>query len=419
MEYTRHMGPVFNLSIPFNLGVADYPTNDRNTGFQSRPFVGIDVLGQLKWFGEEQLINPALSFGLGTNFEAFDDVNLSLPMGMVLDIRLDENLYLSPKIEYRIGLGSGENGDNLMPAIGAKLLLGGAAPTRPQGSDRDGDGVPDDLDRCPDEPGNIVSRGCPDADGDGVYDGDDNCPTAAGTAALNGCPDADGDGVSDRDDQCPTAYGPPENQGCPTADTDGDRVPDDQDLCPEVPGLPAYQGCPDTDGDEVPDNLDACPRVPGPQATRGCPDTDGDGVSDQEDQCPSTPGLAANGGCPDLSPEEKEKLNVAARSIQFETGSAILKPASIPYLNEIARILQRYPDFRVSIDGHTDSIGSAVQNQKLSEQRAKACYDYLIGLGIAPDRMEYQGFGESRPIADNRFQEGREQNRRVEFNILR
>jgi outer membrane protein OmpA-like peptidoglycan-associated protein len=80
-------------------------------------------------------------------------------------------------------------------------------------------------------------------------------------------------------------------------------------------------------------------------------------------------------------------------------------------------ILQRYPDYKMRISGHTDSVGSAASNQELSERRAKACYDYLVAKGIDPERLSYEGFGESQPIADNRYREGREQNRRVEFDI--
>ncbi|TWP25155.1 OmpA family protein [Apibacter muscae] len=82
-------------------------------------------------------------------------------------------------------------------------------------SDRDGDGIPDDQDRCPDTPGLAQFQGCPDTDGDGIPDIDDRCPNEAGLAEFQGCPDTDGDGIPDVDDQCPTQYGPKENNGCP------------------------------------------------------------------------------------------------------------------------------------------------------------------------------------------------------------
>jgi len=81
------------------------------------------------------------------------------------------------------------------------------------------------------------------------------------------------------------------------------------------------------------------------------------------------------------------------------------------------QIMRRYPDYKLKISGHTDSIGSRRPNQKLSEERAKSCYDYIVSKGISPTRLEYQGYGESRPIANNKYKEGREINRRVEFDL--
>ncbi|MGM5630337.1 OmpA family protein [Apibacter raozihei] len=83
--------------------------------------------------------------------------------------------------------------------------------------DRDGDGIPDNEDRCPDTPGLPQFQGCPDTDGDGIPDPDDQCPTIPGPKENNGCPwpDTDGDGVLDKDDACPTIPGPKENNGCP------------------------------------------------------------------------------------------------------------------------------------------------------------------------------------------------------------
>ncbi|MDX9751448.1 MAG: OmpA family protein [Flavobacteriales bacterium] len=81
--------------------------------------------------------------------------------------------------------------------------------------DRDGDGVIDKEDACPDEPGPASTQGCPDGDGDGVADKDDKCPDLAGPAEWDGCPDSDGDGIPDHQDRCPTVAGVPEMRGCP------------------------------------------------------------------------------------------------------------------------------------------------------------------------------------------------------------
>jgi outer membrane protein OmpA-like peptidoglycan-associated protein len=412
VEYTRNISELFNLSIPFNLALGEYPSDDFGNSFIDRPYLGLDALLQFKLFDGDRAFNPSVYAGLGFNVENFDAFNGSAPLGLVLDIKLSEALYLSPKIEYRLGFS--ERRDNFMPGIGVKFLLGEGVKV----ADRDKDGVPDEQDLCPDQAGLAGLNGCPDRDGDGITDGDDACPDKAGTKAMNGCPDTDKDGIADNQDDCPNEFGPAENNGCPLQDRDGDGVTDDKDQCPDIPGLVALAGCPDTDSDGIPDNRDACPKVAGSVATNGCPDTDGDRVIDSEDQCPNTPGTVSNNGCPELSQKDKEVLAFAAQAVQFETASAVLKSISVPILDQVADIMRRYSSFRLSIDGHTDSIGSSLNNQSLSEKRAKSCYDYLISKGISPERMSYQGFGESKPVADNRTREGREENRRVEFNVI-
>jgi hypothetical protein len=175
--------------------------------------------------------------------------------------------------------------------------------------DRDADGVADEFDACPDEPGWAATGGCPDRDGDNVPDALDACPDAAGLPEEGGCPsptseDRDGDGVPDTDDLCPDVPGMPSLDGCPLpSDRDGDEVADEDDACPDEPGAPEMDGCPDRDGDTIPDTLDACPDDPGPPES-GCPapgegDRDGDGFPDDEDMCPDEPGVPATWGCPD------------------------------------------------------------------------------------------------------------------------
>lgn len=413
LEYTRHLNDVLNLSIPFHLASADYPVDNLGQRFQNRTYFGLDAQLQLKFFNEGQLFNPSLYAGLGFNVENFDVFALSAPVGLLLDVRVADRLYLSPKFEYRIEFEDNRNA--LMPALGFKILLGPGTPK--ENKDRDGDGVPNEEDLCPDIAGVPGLNGCPDRDGDGITDGDDICPDLAGTRELNGCPDSDGDGIPDPEDQCPTQYGPISNDGCPLQDRDNDGVTDDQDQCPDTPGIPALGGCPDTDFDGIIDPQDLCPRVPGSVATNGCPDTDGDLVIDSDDACPNTPGTISNNGCPELSDEDKATLAFAAQNIQFETASATILPVSRTILDRVADILRRNASFSISIDGHTDSIGSSMANQRLSEARAKSCYDYLVSQGIPAGRMSYNGYGESRPIANNATREGREQNRRVEFNI--
>ncbi len=283
--------------------------------------------------------------------------------------------------------------------------------------DRDGDGILDAEDKCPDTPGLKELQGCPDKDGDGIIDMEDNCPDQAGTIELKGCPDRDGDGIADKDDKCPDVKGLKEFAGCP--DRDGDGVQDSEDACPDVAGDKAHAGCPDTDGDGVYDNEDKCITVKGPKENLGCPykDTDGDGVLDKDDKCPTVKGTKANNGCPEVK-EEVKKVLMKARNIQFETGKAIIKPVSYGILNEVAKILKEYNYYNVSIDGYTDNTGKADLNLKLSQERAKAALDYLVKQGVEASRMTSQGFGITKPIADNKTAAGRAQNRRVEFNLI-
>ena len=109
---------------------------------------------------------------------------------------------------------------------------------------------------------------------------------------------------------------------------------------------------------------------------------------------------------------------VVLKNIFFETGSAKLLSTSINELKRLEQLLIDNPQMNIQINGHTDNVGSATSNQKLSEGRAKAVYDYLIEAGIPNSRLKFVGFGQSQPIASNETPEGRQQNRRTEFQII-
>ena len=105
--------------------------------------------------------------------------------------------------------------------------------------------------------------------------------------------------------------------------------------------------------------------------------------------------------------------------VQFETAKAVIKPESFSLLDEVAAVILTNPDLgRVEVGGHTDNRGSDTYNQTLSEQRAQSVREFLIGKGIPADRLLAVGSGESRPLDTNRTEEGREVNRRVEFNLI-
>jgi outer membrane protein OmpA-like peptidoglycan-associated protein len=264
-----------------------------------------------------------------------------------------------------------------------------------------------------------IKFGGTDTDGDGVYDKDDACPEVAGLEAFNGCPDADGDGIEDSKDSCPNQAGSKEMNGCP--DADGDGVADKDDACPSEAGLAELAGCPDADGDGVADKDDECPSEAGPAENKGCPwpDTDGDGVLDKDDQCPEVAGTVANAGCPEVTEEVQKQLNDYARTILFDTGKSSIKAESTSVMVDIIQILNEYPNAKFTVEGHTDSVGGASTNQKLSESRANAVRDFLIDKGIGADRLSAIGYGEDKPIATNNTRAGRKQNRRVEINLIK
>jgi outer membrane protein OmpA-like peptidoglycan-associated protein len=221
------------------------------------------------------------------------------------------------------------------------------------------------------------------------------------------------------------------------ADTDKDGIPDDIDLCPSDPedGKPPNtdDGCPalpDRDGDGIPDVSDKCPDVPEDfdkiDDLDGCPedDADKDGIADATDACPKEPGEAnpepAKNGCPQFIRRISGTSEIQIlKQVQFATGRATILANSFPILDEVVRLLKVNPDITsLAIEGHTDNKGSDELNDKLSKDRARSCLEYLVNKGgIEAKRLTSDGFGPTRPIADNGTADGRQKNRRVEFHI--
>ena len=260
------------------------------------------------------------------------------------------------------------------------------------GKDTDGDGIYDRADACPEVFGLKQFKGCPDTDGDGIVDASDACPDAAGSVAMNGCPDTDGDGIADKDD-----------------------------ACPEVAGLKALKGCPDTDGDGVTDKADKCPNIKGPKENAGCPwpDTDGDSVLDKDDKCPTEKGTVANNGCPEISQAALNALDGYGKTILFNTGKSSFQKQTLPVLVSITAILKENPTAKFTVFGHTDNVGGAEFNLKLSLERADVVKNYLVTNGVAADRLTSNGFGDTQPVDSNKTSNGRANNRRVEVKYVK
>ncbi|QTY26102.1 OmpA family protein [Flavobacterium sp. CS20] len=276
-----------------------------------------------------------------------------------------------------------------------------------------------DLDYFQHRAGVKFAFGGKDTDGDGVYDKNDECIDTPGLEEFNGCPDSDSDGIPDKDDSCPDTPGLPEFNGC--ADTDGDGIDDTKDECPNEAGSEAMNGCPDSDNDGIANKDDDCPNEAGPSANGGCPwpDSDGDGVLDKDDQCPNVAGIMTNYGCPEVTEEVQNELNNYAKTINFDTGKSSISKDSEEALTAILAILEEYPNAKFTVEGHTDSVGSAKNNKKLSEARALSVKEYLVNNGVEEFRLSSKGYGEEKPIASNNTRSGRAKNRRVEINLVK
>lgn len=285
----------------------------------------------------------------------------SLGVGFLLDV-FDSNMSLRGEWRSRYERASDDYQTDDLWSLGLHIPFGEASP---KFVDSDGDGIADDIDRCPNTPpgASVDSYGCElDSDGDGVKDSRDRCP---GTPR----------GV------------PVDSDGC-AVDSDGDGVTDDMDKCP---GTPA--------GAKVDAN--------------GCElDGDNDGVVDRLDECPdSAPGVQVDiRGC-----EIKEEITL--QGVNFESNSDRLLPGATRVLDDAVATLKKNPSIKFEVAGHTDSDGAADYNEGLSARRATTVHDYLASNGIAEDRMSVRGYGESQPIADNSTSAGKAQNRRVVLRI--
>lgn len=151
-------------------------------------------------------------------------------------------------------------------------------------------------------------------------------------------------------------------------------------------------------------------------------DTDGDGVPDRIDRCPDTPrGTKVDAtGCPikEKALFEHGKKSLILEGVNFVTDSAELTAESRTRLDRVAASLRDWPDVKVEVGGHTDSVADPAYNMDLSQRRAESVRQYLIDKGISPSRLTAKGYGETRPIATNDTAEGRAKNRRVELTKL-
>lgn len=371
LSYWKGLTSKIDLSVKANAMFRDYSAIYQ--GVTGKTEIGLELEPALnvRPFNDGSKLAPFLTAGLGgglynNKFGAY------VPAGVGLQWNMNSITYMFLQAQYKFTLTDKVLGDNLFYSVGFAQNIGKEKVMPPP---------------PPPPPAVEVPK---DRDGDGVIDANDKCPDVPGLASLQGCPDKDGDGIADGDDKCPDVKGLAKYNGCPVPDRDKDGVNDEQDKCPDVAGVARYQGCP-------------------------IPDTDKDGVNDEEDKCINEAGPASNYGCPVIAQAVVDKINYAAKNIFFATGSSKLLPKSFKSLNDVAKIMSDDPSLQLDIDGHTDNTGTAEKNQVLSESRANAVKAYLASKGVAESKMTATGHGPDQPVADNKTAAGRAKNRRVEM----
>lgn len=370
--FTNGLTDYVDYNVRLGFSFLRYPFRNRATPADNKLLTEADAALHIKMVKDNHFVVPYISAGVGASaYKGY--FSAIMPLGVGLEFNVFEDSYFSLNSQYRLAVTDNAS-NHLFYSLGFAQPLTAKKKPEPKKVE-----VP-------------VVEPPKDRDGDGIIDSLDACPDVKGLAKFDGCPDTDGDGIADKDDKCPTTPGIAKYQGCPIPDTDGDGINDEQDKCVTVAGLARYDGCP-------------------------IPDTDKDGVNDEEDKCPNVPGLVSNFGCPEINKEIVNKINVAAKNVYFNTGSAVLQKKSYKPLNDVAKILKDNPELKVSIEGHTDNTGKAEKNQVLSQNRAKAVLDYLVKKGIDAGRLGSAGYGQDKPVADNKTTAGRAKNRRVEMKL--
>jgi outer membrane protein OmpA-like peptidoglycan-associated protein len=339
-------------------------------------------------------------------------------------------LFVDKNSYFMLGAGAGYTPG--FESAGQRVTLGFIF--EPAKSDRDGDGIRDDDDDCPDDA----------EDFDGFQDTKADSPPGE-----YGCPDPDNDkdGIPDVADKCPNdpedRDGYQDDDGCPEAndgDRDGDGILDSHDKCPDVAedkdGFEDEDGCPDPDNDKdgIPDIKDRCPNDPedkdGVEDEDGCPepdadnDRDKDGILDAVDKCPDQPetfnGFEDEDGCPDKGKVVIEENNILILDkILFKTGSAEILKASFSIVDAVATTLTHHAEFTlIEVSGHADERGQVAMNLQLTQERVNAVVEALVKRGVKRQSLRATGYGPYCPLDATHNAAAWEKNRRVEFKVV-
>lgn len=383
-SYSRYINNSFSLSFPFKMGTLDYPEflDFFNEGLS---FYSQDVLLQYGFFvPEHKKFRPYMSAGFGMMYIPKSKVEAwetQFPVGLGLTIEVLEGINLDLSTEFRFSEGA----NAFHNAIGLQFLFN----TKKEKSIIDNE-VSSERSFVPDV--NTIVR----SNLNEVYDFsvilDDNHLSSAENQ------DTDKDGIPNDLDLCPEVFGESSFSGCPIIDSDDDGLTDMEDRCPDEAGTYETAGCPDADGDFVIDRKDLCPNEKGTKACKGCPDRDGDKVADNIDQCPTEPGLLTNEGCPQMASDEVVSLKNGIRPVIFAENEYDLQTTDYKKLEYIVDFMKKNPNSILSISGYAFDGNDQKYNEVLSVLRARICFDYLLRKGISEDRMTYVGFGSSRKV---------------------
>lgn len=378
LNVSYYQGLTNNIDFIATLGATftEYTYKGKTLGNNSNFLLDLDAQLNFKLLTDNYFVVPYITAGIGTSMYRGTYFMASGIGGLGLQFKLGEGSFIFLQSTYKshISENSKENLNYSLtfasPIVEKKVVPVVAPPPAPV----------------------VVPE--KDTDGDGIVDSKDKCPAVAGTAKYDGCPvpDTDKDGINDENDKCPTVAGLAKYNGCPVPDTDKDGINDENDKCPTVAGVARYQGCP-------------------------IPDGDNDGVNDEEDKCPTVAGVKENAGCPVIKEEILKKVAKDAQNIFFAINKAVLLKKSYKSLDEVAAILKEDAGLKLDIEGHTSSTGTDKINIPLSKSRAAAVYDYMIKQGVDASRLTSEGFGSTKPVADNKTEKGRALNRRVEMKL--
>lgn len=429
--WPRLVGETRFLDNRFRVGME---AGFRGNGGKTSSF-GLDVAGNPQLKEGELNSGNLVTWGLGLSWRAIKRLDLVAEhygtfltsKGTATDQALSGEYLGGAKLfieenSYLMAAGGSRVHFNGYEAADARVVLGFVY--EPTIGDRDGDGLRDDVDACPDDPEDFDnfedSDGCPelDNDNDGILDKQDRCPNVPedkdGHEDHDGCPegekrsDRDGDGIYDDVDKCPDDPEDFDNfedeDGCPEHDNDKDGIPDKKDQCPDDP----------EDFDKFEDH-DGCPE----------PDNDLDRILDVVDKCPNDPetynGFEDEDGCPDKGKVIIDGNDILIlEKINFATGSDKILPGSDAIVDAVAATLKGHPEFLViEVAGHADERGDDAYNLDLTQRRAASVRAAMNARGISNNRMVSQGYGEYCPLDTASSHAAWEKNRRVDFKVVK